>query len=99
MKRDNGLIIALVIQASINAAAGSASLAQIAPAWLVAAVGLMNSMLLAGTAAYVAATRGTQERQAAEAVTVAAQEAAETAVANALPATQPKTLRNRYPSP
>lgn len=99
MKRDNTLIIALVVQASINAAAGSAYLAQLAPEWLVAAVGLLNSMLLAGTAAYVAATRGTQEREAAEAVTVAATEAAQTAVANALPAGRPTTPRNRTTFP
>lgn len=75
MKRDNSLIIALVAQASVNAAASSAYLAQIAPTWLVALVGLLNSMMLAGTAAYVAATKGSQARQFQDAAVAAAVEA------------------------
>lgn len=57
MKRNNGLIILLCIQASINAAASSSYLAEITSRRVVAAVALLSAMLSAFTAAYVAATR------------------------------------------
>lgn len=56
-KRDRVLIIALCSQAAISAAAGSSSLAQLAPVAIVAAVGLLSSMLSAATAVYVSVTR------------------------------------------
>jgi hypothetical protein len=90
VKRDNSLVLALVIQATLNAAAGSAYLAQIAPVWVVALVGLFNSMTLAGTAAYVGATKGSDERR----VTSAAVEAAVEAVT---PPVQPPPANRRRP--
>lgn len=57
-KRDKGLIIALVAQASISAASGSALLAELAPRPVVAGVGLLSAMLSSSTAAYVALTQG-----------------------------------------
>lgn len=54
---DKGLVIALVIQAAISAAAGSAMLAEIAPRSVVAGVGLLNAMLSSSTAVYVALTK------------------------------------------
>lgn len=55
-RRDRGLIIALVAQAAISAASGSALLAELAPRPVVAAVGLLSSMLSSSTAVYVAVT-------------------------------------------
>jgi Kef-type K+ transport system membrane component KefB len=55
--RDRGLIVALVIQAAIQAAAGSALLTELAPRPIVAAVGLISSMLSSSTAVYVAVSR------------------------------------------
>jgi len=56
-QRDRGLIVALVIQAAISAASGSALLAELAPRPVVAAVGLLSSMLSSSTAVYVAVTK------------------------------------------
>lgn len=57
MKRNNGLIIVLCVQAALNAAASSTYLAEIASRRIVAAVALLSAMASAMTAAYVAATR------------------------------------------
>lgn len=57
VNRDKGLIIVLVIQAAISAASGSALLAELAPRPVVAAVGLLSSMLSSSTAVYVAVTK------------------------------------------
>lgn len=54
MTRNRGLVIALCTQAAISAAAGSSALASIAPATVVAGVGLLNAMFTAATAVYVA---------------------------------------------
>jgi len=56
-RRDRGLIVALVVQAAIQAAAGSALLTELAPRPVVAAVGLLSSMLSSSTAVYVAVSR------------------------------------------
>lgn len=56
-RRDQGLIAALVVQAAISAAASSALLAELAPRPVVAAVGLISSMLSSATAVYVTASR------------------------------------------
>ena len=52
-----GLVIALVVQAAIQAAASSASLAELAPRVVVAGVGLLSAMLSSSTAAFVAAMK------------------------------------------
>ena len=57
MRRDTGLVIALVAQAAVSSMAGSAALATIAPPTIIAGVTILNGMLASGTAAYVAATR------------------------------------------
>jgi len=57
MGAPRGLVIALVIQAAISAAASSASLAEIAPRALVAGVRLLSAMLSSSTAAFVAAMK------------------------------------------
>lgn len=59
-RRDRWLIIALVGQAALSAASGSALLAELAPRPVVAAVGLLSSMLSSSTAVYVAVTKDTQ---------------------------------------
>ena len=51
------LVILLVLQASVQGAAGSASLAALASPGVVAGVGLLSAMLSSGMAALVAATR------------------------------------------
>lgn len=56
-KRDLTLIILLMVNASIAAAAGSSALAQLFPPLIVAAVGLLSSMFSAATAVYVALTK------------------------------------------
>lgn len=56
-RRDRGLIVVLAVQAAISAASGSALLAELAPRPVVAAVGLMSSMLSSATAVYVALTK------------------------------------------
>lgn len=53
---NRGLIVALCSQAAISAAASSAALASLAPEKVVAGVTLLNAMLSAGTAVYVALT-------------------------------------------
>lgn len=53
---NKGLIVALCVQASVSAAASSAALASLAPEKVVAGVTLLNAMLSAGTAVYVALT-------------------------------------------
>lgn len=55
--RDKGLIMALVVQAAISAASGSALLAELAPRPVVAGVGLLSSMMSSSTAVYVALTK------------------------------------------
>lgn len=57
MTARRALVLALVIQSSIQGAAGSASLAELAPRAVVAGVSLLSAMLSSGTAAFVAATR------------------------------------------
>lgn len=56
-RRDRVLIVALCSQAAISAAAGSSLLAEIASRPVVAAAGLLSSMLSAATAMYVSLTR------------------------------------------
>lgn len=53
---NKGLIVALCSQAAISAAASSAALSSLAPEKVVAGVVLLNAMLSAGTAVYVALT-------------------------------------------
>lgn len=57
LRRDTGLVVALVSQSAISAAASSAGLSQIASPGVIASVGLLSAMLSSGLAAYVAATR------------------------------------------
>jgi Kef-type K+ transport system membrane component KefB len=56
-RRDRGLIVALVAQAAISAASGSALLAELAPRSVVAGIGLLSAMLSSSTAVYVALTK------------------------------------------
>lgn len=56
-KRDRTLIVLLLANAAINAAAGSSYLAQLVSVSVVATVGLLNAMLSSITAAYVAISR------------------------------------------
>lgn len=55
-RQDTGLIVALVAQSAIGAAASSAGLTQLASPGVIASVGLLSAMLSSGLAAYVAAT-------------------------------------------
>lgn len=57
-RRDRGLIMALMAQAAISAASGSALLAELAPRPVVAAVGLLSAMMSSSTAVYVGLTQG-----------------------------------------
>lgn len=57
MTAPRGLVLALVLQAAISAAASSASLAELAPPVVVAGVSLISAMLSSSTAAFVAAMK------------------------------------------
>lgn len=61
MRRDTGLVIALVAQSVVSSVAGSAALATLATPHVIAAITILNGMLASGTAAYVAATRERHE--------------------------------------
>lgn len=57
MRRDTGLVVALVAQSIVSSVMGSAALATLASPTVIAGITLLNGMLASGTAAYVAATR------------------------------------------
>ncbi len=59
-RRDKGLIIALMVQAAVSAASGSALLTELVSRPIVAFVGLISSMLSSSTAVYVALTKEDQ---------------------------------------
>jgi hypothetical protein len=60
-RRDSRIILFLMINAALNAASTTAYLAQFAPKWIVAVVGLLSSMWSAATGIYVTVTQETQK--------------------------------------
>lgn len=60
-RRDNRIILFLMVNASISAANASAYLAQLLPPVGVAGVGLLSTMLSAATGIYVTLTRETEQ--------------------------------------
>lgn len=58
--QDRGLVVALTIQAAVQAASASAALSDIAPHAVVSGAALLSAVLASGTAAYVAATKDPQ---------------------------------------
>lgn len=58
--RDSRIILFLMINAALNAAATTAFLSEVAPKWFVAIVGLLSAMWSAATGIYVTVTQETQ---------------------------------------
>lgn len=56
-RRDRNLLVFLMIQASLDTAAASAHLAQLAPIWVVSLVSLISGMMSSATGVYVVFTR------------------------------------------
>lgn len=60
-RRDSRIILFLMINAALNAAATTVYLGSIAPHWVVATVGLLSAMWSAATGIYVTVTKETEK--------------------------------------